>query len=128
MLYRAYQTHTDLLSPSRLAAQYFGSSVWKSRPDRSAARRIAAAMDVYAHMRLTHTRPDYGIQSVLSEGEEAAVTEEVALVAPFGTLLHFRKDTKAVQPKVLLAAPLSGHFATLLRETVRTLLRDHDVY
>lgn len=128
MLYRAYQTHTDLLSPSRLAAQYFGSSVWKSRPDRSAARRIAAAMDVYAHLRLTHTRPDYGIKSVLSEGEETAVTEEVALVAPFGTLLHFRKDTKAVQPKVLLAAPLSGHFATLLRETVRTLLRDHDVY
>ena len=128
MLYRAYQTHTDLLSPSRLAAQYFGSSVWKSRPDRSAARRIAAAMDVYAHLRLTHTRPDYGIKSVLSEGEETAVTEELALVAPFGTLLHFRKDTKAVQPKVLLAAPLSGHFATLLRETVRTLLRDHDVY
>ncbi|MDN8613944.1 polyhydroxyalkanoate depolymerase [Variovorax ginsengisoli] len=128
MLYRAYQTHTDLLSPSRLAAQYLGNSVWKSRPDRSAARRIAAAMDVYAHLRLTHTRPDYGIKSVLSEGQEAAVTEELALVAPFGTLLHFRKDTKAVQPKVLLAAPLSGHFATLLRETVRTLLRDHDVY
>ena len=128
MLYRAYQTHTDLLSPSRLAAQYFGSGVWKSQPGRSAARRIAAAMDVYAHLRLTHTRPDYGIKSVLSEGEEAAVTEEVALVAPFGTLLHFRKNTKAVQPKVLLAAPLSGHFATLLRETVRTLLRDHDVY
>ena len=128
MLYRAYQTHTDLLSPSRLAAQYFGSGAWKGQPARSAARRIAAAMDVYAHLRLTHTRPDYGIKSVLSEGEAAAVTEEVALVAPFGTLLHFRKNTKAVQPKVLLAAPLSGHFATLLRETVRTLLRDHDVY
>jgi poly(3-hydroxybutyrate) depolymerase len=56
------------------------------------------------------------------------VHEEVTLVAPFGTLLHFRKDTKAVHPPVLLAAPLSGHFATLLRETVRTLLRDHDVY
>ena len=79
-------------------------------------------------MRLTHTRPAYGIKSVLVDGEEVAVTEEPALVAPFGTLLHFRKDAKAVQPKVLLAAPLSGHFATLLRETVRTLLRDHDVY
>jgi poly(3-hydroxybutyrate) depolymerase len=128
MLYRAYQTHTDLLSPSRLAAQYLGSGVWKSRPDRSAARRIAAAMEVYSHLRLTHTRPDYGIRSVSSEGTEVAVEEESALVAPFGTLLHFRKNTKTVQPKVLLAAPLSGHFATLLRETVRTLLRDHDVY
>lgn len=128
MLYRAYQTHTDLLSPSRLAAQYLGSGVWQAKSDRSAARRIGAALDVYAHLRLTHTRPDYGINSVMSEGEEVAVQEEVALVAPFGTLLHFRKNTKAVQPKVLLAAPLSGHFATLLRETVRTLLRDHDVY
>ncbi|MDM0012867.1 polyhydroxyalkanoate depolymerase [Variovorax sp. J22P168] len=128
MLYRAYQTNTDLLSPSRLAAQFLGKGAWDSKPDRSASRRIAAALDVYAHMRLTHTRPDYGITSVQSEGQEVAVHEEVTLVAPFGTLLHFRKDTKAVQPKVLLAAPLSGHFATLLRETVRTLLRDHDVY
>ena len=128
MLYRAYQTNTDLLSPSRLAAQYLGSGVWQAKSDRSVGRRIAAAMEVYSHMRLTHTRPDYGIQSVPSEGEEAAVHEEIALVAPFGTLLHFRKNTKTVQPKVLLAAPLSGHFATLLRETVRTLLRDHDVY
>lgn len=128
MLYRAYQTHTDLLSPSRLAAQYLGSGAWQAPSDRGARRRIAAAMEVYAHMRLTHTRPDYGIQSVVCEGEEVPVHEEVALVAPFGTLLHFRKNTKAVQPKVLLAAPLSGHFATLLRETVRTLLRDHDVY
>jgi len=128
MLYRAYQTNTDLLSPSRLAAQFLGRGVWQARPDRSASRRIAAALDVYAHMRLTHTRPDYGIESVMSEGEEVAVQEEVALVAAFGTLLHFRKNTRTVQPKVLLAAPLSGHFATLLRETVRTLLRDHDVY
>jgi len=129
MLYRAYQTNTDLLSPSRLAAQFLGSGIWNAKTDRGVARRIEAALEVYAHMRLTHTRPDYGIRSVLSEGEETAVTEEVALVAPFGSLLHFRKlDTKTVQPKVLLAAPLSGHFATLLRETVRTLLRDHDVY
>ncbi|CAN7558536.1 polyhydroxyalkanoate depolymerase [Variovorax sp. LjRoot84] len=128
MLYRAYQTSADLLSPSRLAAQYLGSSLWQQNSERSAARRIAAAMEVYSRMRLTHTRPAYGIQSVTVDGEEVAVHEEVALVAPFGTLLHFRKNTTAVHPPVLLAAPLSGHFATLLRETVRTLLRDHDVY
>lgn len=128
MLYRAYQTNTDLLSPSRLTAQFLGRGVWNPEPDRSMMRRIAAALDVYAHMRLTHSRPDYGIEQVLVDGEPVAVSEEVALVAPFGTLLHFVKNTKTVQPKVLLAAPLSGHFATLLRETVRTLLRDHDVY
>jgi poly(3-hydroxybutyrate) depolymerase len=128
MLYRAYQTNVDILSPSRLAAQYLGKAMWHAKADRSMSRRMAAAMEVYAQLRLTHTRPAYGITSVLVGGEEVAVHEEVALVAPFGTLLRFRKDTSAVHPPVLLAAPLSGHFATLLRETVRTLLRDHDVY
>jgi poly(3-hydroxybutyrate) depolymerase len=128
MLYRAYQTSADLLSPSRLAAQYVGSSLWREDSDRSAPRRIAAAMEVYSRLRLTHTRPPYGIRSVMVGDEEVAVHEEVVLSAPFGTLLRFRKNTPAAHPPVLLAAPLSGHFATLLRETVRTLLRDHDVY
>jgi poly(3-hydroxybutyrate) depolymerase len=128
MLYRAYQTSADLMSPSRLAAQYLGSSLWQENTDRSATRRLSAVMEVYSRMRLTHTRPPYGIRSVTVAGEEVEVHEEVVLSAPFGTLLHFRKNTPSVQPPVLLAAPLSGHFATLLRETVRTLLRDHDVY
>ena len=97
--------------------------------ERTATRRMASFYEVFSRMRLTHSRPAYGITSVLVDGEEVAVHEEPTLVAPFGTLLHFRKARrKAAQPKVLLAAPLSGHFATLLRETVRTLLRDHDVY
>ena len=50
------------------------------------------------------------------------------LATPFGTLLHFRKDANLVQPRVLLVAPLSGHFSTLLRDTVRTMLPEHDVY
>lgn len=128
MLYRAYQTSADLLSPSRLAAQYVGGSLWRQNSERSATRRVAAAMEVYSRMRLTHTRPPYGIRSATVDGEEVEVHEEVVLSAPFGTLLHFRKNTNAVHPPVLLAAPLSGHFATLLRETARTLLRDHDVY
>ena len=57
-----------------------------------------------------------------------AVTEEAADTTPFGTLLHFRKDSVAAQPRVLLVAPLSGHFATLLRTTVRTMLPEHDVF
>src|SRR3546814_7859270 len=59
----------------------------------------------------------------------SAVREEVALDLPFGNLLHFVKDdVEAPQPRVLVVAPMSGHFATLLRNTVQTLLRDHDVY
>ena len=56
------------------------------------------------------------------------MTEEAADDTPFGTLLHFRKDADVVQPRVLLVAPMSGHFATLLRGTVKTMLPDHDVY
>jgi polyhydroxyalkanoate depolymerase len=55
------------------------------------------------------------------------VTEEALAATPFGTLLHFKKDIQQAQPRVLVVAPLSGHFATLLRETVKTLLADHDV-
>lgn len=128
MLYRAYQTHADLLSPTRLTAQYLGKALWQDKADRSLTRRIASAMEVYSRLRLTHTRPAYGIDSVMVDGEKVAVHEEAASVTPFGTLLHFRKESNTVHPPVLLAAPLSGHFATLLRETVRTLLRDHDVY
>ncbi len=76
----------------------------------------------------THARPDYGIRTVMVGNREVAVTEEVTHRTPFGTLLHFRKDTDIVQPKVLLVAPLSGHFATLLRNTAKTLLQDHDVF
>lgn len=128
MLYRAYQNQSDLMSPMRLAAQFMGQTMWAGAGPDSASRKMAAAFEVFSRLRLTHTRPAYGIDQVLVDGEPVAVHEEVTLVAPFGTLLRFRKDTKAVHPPVLLAAPLSGHFATLLRETVRTLLRDHDVY
>jgi polyhydroxyalkanoate depolymerase len=65
---------------------------------------------------------------VRSEGREVAVSEEVMQRTPFCTLLHFKKEPHVTQPRVLLIAPLAGHFATLLRGTVRTLLADHDVY
>ncbi|RYF74709.1 MAG: polyhydroxyalkanoate depolymerase [Comamonadaceae bacterium] len=129
MLYRAYQTQADLMSPLRLGAQFMGAALWSDGADRTPSRRMSARMEVFSRMRVTHSRPPWDIRSVQVDGEEVAVHEEPALVSPFGTLLHFRKETtRAVQPAVLLDAPLSGHFATLLRETVRTLLRDHDVY
>ena len=120
MLYRAYQNQADLLSPSRLAAQYLGKALWKDGTDRTMMRRLAAQFEVFSRMRLTHSRPAYGIDSVTVDGTQVVVHEEKTLVSPFGTLLHFRKDIQAVHPPVLLVAPLSGHFATLLRETVRT--------
>jgi poly(3-hydroxybutyrate) depolymerase len=130
MLYQAYQTQSDFGSPLRLMAQSLGSALWMNQTEGSLMRKLAASMEVFSRMRLTHSRPAYGIESVMASGKECAITEEPTVSLPFGTLLHFRKDLPAgeSQPKALLVAPLSGHFATLLRDTARTLLQDHDVY
>ncbi|MES2973919.1 MAG: polyhydroxyalkanoate depolymerase [Pseudomonadota bacterium] len=131
MLYQAYQAQSDLMSPMRLMAQHLGASMWVQNTERSMSRRIAAACEVMSRMRLTHSRPPYRIESITVGGQETPVEEVVKLTRPFGTLLHFRKTKVLGQPHhppVLLVAPLSGHFATLLRETAKTLLQDHDVY
>lgn len=129
MMYLAYQAQSDLLSPTRHLARLAMSAVqmgdW-SKP--LPVRHATAAYQLLERAGLSHERPAYGIGSVKCGNEETGVVEEKVLELPFGTLLRFKKDTGAVQPKVLLVAPLSGHFATLLRATVTTLLRDHDVY
>ncbi|WP_226625427.1 polyhydroxyalkanoate depolymerase [Alloyangia pacifica] len=91
-------------------------------------RHNAAALEMMSRFRLSHSRPAFGINSVRVDNRDVPVVEEVALDLPFGTLLRFRKDMDTPQPKVLVTAPLSGHFATLLAGTVKVLLRDHDVY
>jgi len=131
MLYQVYQNHSNLMSPFRLLAQGGSATTWLRNTEGSFLRRLSASMDVFSRLRLTHARPAYGISSVTVGERELAVTEESILSMPFGTLLRFRKEEVRDlphQPAVLLVAPLSGHFATLLRETVRTLLQDHDVY
>ena len=129
MLYQAYQASTDIMLPVRALAGFalsaHGSVSNLSGP---AIRNLTAAYELISRARLTHTRPDYGIKSVMVGNREVEVTEEKAHVTPFGTLLRFKKDIEAAQPKVMIVAPLSGHFATLLRGTVRTMLPEHDVY
>jgi poly(3-hydroxybutyrate) depolymerase len=128
LLYHAYQSHADALAPLRLGAQHHSALLWWRDTEGSALRKASAALDVIARLRLTHSRPDWGIAQVEVDGRSEPVLEENVLALPFGTLLHFRKPGVGPQPRVLLVAPLSGHFATLLRETARTLLQDHDVY
>ena len=91
-------------------------------------RSVGAALELISRFQLTHARPGFDIGSVRVGNRDVPVTEEVVLGLPFGNLLHFAKDVDTPQPRVLVAAPLSGHFATLLRSTIETLLRDHDVY
>ncbi|MGE0564220.1 MAG: polyhydroxyalkanoate depolymerase [Pseudolabrys sp.] len=131
MLYQAYQAHADLAAPLREIAAMSARMITTrlngaARPN--FASNLSAAYEIIARAGLTHTRPDYGIASVMVGNREVAVTERAHHRTPFGTLLHFKKDIDMAQPKVLLVAPLSGHFATLLRATVRTLLSEHDVF
>jgi poly(3-hydroxybutyrate) depolymerase len=129
MLYQAYQASADMMLPVRALAG-FALSAHGAMPNLNghAVRNMTAAYELISRARLTHTRPDYGIRSVMVGNQEVEVTEEVTHVTPFGTLLRFRKDVETAQPRVMIVAPLSGHFATLLRGTVRTMLPEHDVY
>jgi poly(3-hydroxybutyrate) depolymerase len=129
MLYLAYQLHSDIMMPVRawagMAAHSKGAPLFA---DHQAMRNLAAAYELIARAGLSHTRPPFGIGSVTVGNREVEVREEAVLTTPFGTLLHFKKDVATEQPRVLLVAPLSGHFATLLRATVKTMLPEHDVY
>ena len=131
MIYFAYQAQADMMWPFKA----FARGALPVLNDRllgltqlSLVRELAAAYDVFGLAELTHRRPEFNINSVTCDGREVAVTEEKISVEAFGTLLRFKKDVKAVQPRVLIVAPMSGHFATLLRDTVRVMLADHDVY
>jgi len=129
MLYLAYQMQSDMMVPVRtwagMAAHSATSPLVTYHP---AIRNLSAVYELIARAGLSHTRPPYGIGTVVVGNREVEVWEDTAARTPFGTLLHFKKDIATAQPRVLLVAPLSGHFSTLLRATVRTLLPDHDVF
>lgn len=132
MLYETYQLNDDLLAPiRRLARAAAGGAPLPSagRYGSKAAREVRAVWELISRLQLTHVRPAFGITKAPSGDAEVEVEEQVALSLPYGDLLRFAKKTvDAPQPKILVVAPLSGHFATLLRNTIATLLRDHDVY
>jgi poly(3-hydroxybutyrate) depolymerase len=130
VLYQIYQTQADMLLPLRSMAQVVNASFgWPNRTPRTQVmRRMSAALELFDRFTLTHERPDYGIDQVMSGGCLVDVAEKAVVKTAFGTLLHFRKHVDMAQPAVLVVAPLSGHFSTLLRNTVQTLLQDHDVY
>jgi poly(3-hydroxybutyrate) depolymerase len=132
MLYQVYQAHSDEMVPVRAwtskALKAVGS--WPDgMPANGMLSNLTAAYELIARAGLTHERPAFGIVSIaLTDKREVPVHEHAVLTTAFGTLLRFRKDVDIAQPRVLLVAPLSGHFSTLLRETVRTMLPEHDVF
>jgi len=131
MLYESYQAQEDTLAPWRSIA-VGGGEVLRQLPvsvlEWPATRVALAGADIAPLTALRHTRRPFGIESVEVGRRRVAVHEEAVAGSPFGTLLRFAKTPHVDQPRVLLLAPLSGHFATLLRDTVRTMLPDHDVF
>lgn len=130
MLYQTYQLHDDFYAAMRQAATHMramsSDHFW---PFVGTARKhFDAGLEMVERLKLTHVRPEFGIREVMVGNALVEVKEEVVLDLPFGQLLHFAKDVDTPQPRVLVIAPLSGHFATLLSKTVQTLLSDHDVY
>src|SRR5205823_6872608 len=101
---------------------------WPVIGDLPFMRGTAAALDLFSHAGLSHERAPFGFASVTIDGAEIPVTEEIVSTHPFCRLVHFRKGGSVQQPKLLMVAPLSGHFATLLRGTGAAALPDHDVY
>ncbi len=115
MLYQAYLAHSDMLLPVRSLAGVAMRAIGQplaGLTDNAVLRNLTAVYELVARAGLTHDRPPYRIDSTRVGNREVAVTEEAADVTPFGTLLHFKKDVDAAQPRVLLVAPMSGHFAT----------------
>ncbi len=94
-------------------------------------RSVAAATELFERTTRRYGKPEFGITATEVNGQPAAVSEEIVWRKPFCSLLHFRRDVpkqRPADPKVLIVAPLSGHYATLLRGTVEAMLPEHDVY
>jgi poly(3-hydroxybutyrate) depolymerase len=132
MLYQGYQTHNDLSWPVRAlanAAAPWLKDVGFGPAGQAPMRHAAAICELIDLTQVRHRRPEWRIDSVCVRGETLPVVEQVVLHEAFGTLRRFAKPGNTQpQPKVLIVAPMSGHFATLLRDTARTMLVDHDVH
>ncbi len=130
MMYDAYQRMADAGDQVRMFAENAQTilTAWNANPFAPPVRRMAAYYELIALAGFTHARPDYGIDFVEVDGESIRVEEKAVHKTPFCDLLRFRREGGQDDPKILLVAPMSGHFATLLRGTIRTLLRDHQVF
>ena len=131
MLYDAYEVQRSFLAgASKLAGLGAG---WLTNPANplayvSTSPLIAAGLEVFASAAAPHGKPHFGIRSVEVNGKHVAVHEEVILRKPFGQLKRFVREGVETGPRLLIVAPMSGHYATLLRGTVERMLPGHDVY
>ena len=135
MLYHAYEMTHAAISPMRAAARMGQEALTNPMNPWSGflpARTTAAACEMFINATRRYGKPEFGIETVMVGQDEVGIEEEVVLELPFCELLHFRRLDPAVESrgdqKVLIIAPMSGHYATLLRGTVEAMLPEHDVY
>jgi poly(3-hydroxybutyrate) depolymerase len=135
MLYHLYELNQAALSPARAAADAY--RLLFRNPLNPASytplgRSAAAALELFERTTRRYPRPGWNIDSIEMKGRKVAVRERVVAAKPFCNLIHFERNVSAWRrrrdPKLLIVAPLAGHFSTLLRGTVRDLLPHHEVY
>ena len=132
MLYNAYEVQRRWLEGASHLANM--SSEWLSSPANplsysSMGPVAAAGLEVFAHASAPRGKPEFGLKTTQVDGREVVVREEIVLRKPFGQLKRFvREDVTDGAPCLLIVAPMSGHYATLLRGTVERMLPGHDVY
>ncbi|ADJ63135.1 polyhydroxyalkanoate depolymerase [Herbaspirillum seropedicae] len=137
MLYQLHELNRAFLNPmmqwAETSAKLFSDPV-SPLAHTPFSQRIAAGYELLYRLSKEYEKPQFNIDAVPVDGKSVGIVEEVVEEKPFCRLIHFRKDLSArqatalKQPTVLVVAPLSGHHSTLLRETVRALLQEHDVY
>jgi poly(3-hydroxybutyrate) depolymerase len=138
MLYQLYEAQRSLMEPfadfAQAASKLYGQGTVFGQT--AIAQRMAAGYDLLYRLGKDYEKPEFGIQTVKVGGRDVVIHESIEVDKPFCQLRRFKRftdepkilQTLKSQPVVLIVAPLSGHYATLLRDTVRTMLQDHKVY
>ncbi|MBA3677031.1 MAG: polyhydroxyalkanoate depolymerase [Sphingosinicella sp.] len=131
MLYDAYEMQRSLLAGASTLANI--GAGWMQNPANPFAYSgmgpiVSSALDVFAHVAAPRGKPDFGLVTTIVQGKTVPVQEEIVLRKPFGQLKRFRREGVEDAPRLLIVAPMSGHYATLLRGTVERMLPGHDVY
>src|SRR5688572_30449831 len=135
MHYYAYEFSHAVLSPLRVGMQGLRASLeWPFNPWRMTpfGKHLAAACEVFENVTRRYGKPEFGIKSTRIDNIDVPVRERVVTSTPFCHLVHFERSQppgrRRYDPKVLIVAPMSGHYATLLRGTVKAMLPEHEVY
>ncbi|MBL4895103.1 MAG: polyhydroxyalkanoate depolymerase [Emcibacter sp.] len=131
MLYHMYELQHSLFAPARYMVdmtQQALSDPLNPMSRMPGAKQISAACDVMEQVTRRYGKPKFGLKETIIAGEAVSIQEENILEQPFCSLKYFKRDIKNDDPKLLIVAPMSGHYATLLRGTVEAMLPDHKVY